>query len=172
MAGLLLCRTVEVVVHQHGVMVVNGGNHVEQRRQQIRPGVVNAGGVFRDAVQDLLDMLPVELLKPLLNVRCGILRVGRASAPSCRYTSSGAGTASAAVWGRAAGSPGSGAVSPAAEQRKVIFLTFSDISMPVEILLLYSPHKSSFSMAPMSSSSASLSSESMILTITCVKYGS
>lgn len=66
---------VEVVNHQHGVMVVGEGRGVEQRRQQIGPGVPDVGGVLLDAVQHLFDVGGCELRKPLPHKGGGILGV-------------------------------------------------------------------------------------------------
>lgn len=47
---------VEIVVDQHGVVVIRGTGGIEQGGQQISLGVPDAGVVLADAVQNLLDM--------------------------------------------------------------------------------------------------------------------
>ena len=48
----------KIVIDQHGIVVVDGGNRVEQRRHEIGFRIPNAGGVLADTVHDLFDVHP------------------------------------------------------------------------------------------------------------------
>ena len=65
----------KIVIDQHGVVVVDGGNRVEQRRHEIGFRVPDAGGVLADTVHDLFDVHGGDLFKALLHEAGGILRI-------------------------------------------------------------------------------------------------
>ena len=65
----------KIVIDQHGVVVVDGGNGIEQRRHEIGFRIPNAGGVLADTVHDLFDVHGGDLFKALLHEAGGILRI-------------------------------------------------------------------------------------------------
>ena len=65
----------KIVIDQHGIVVVDGGNGIEQRRHEIGFRIPNAGGVLADTVHDLFDVHGGDLFKALLHEAGGILRI-------------------------------------------------------------------------------------------------
>ena len=53
----------KIVIEQHGIVVVDGGNGIEQRRHEKGFRIPDASGVLADTVHDLFDMHGGDLLK-------------------------------------------------------------------------------------------------------------
>ena len=76
----------KIVIDQHGIVVVDGGNGIEQRRHEIGFRIPNAGGVLADTVHDLFDMHGGYLFKALLDEAGGIFRIPPNRCPCRRGT--------------------------------------------------------------------------------------
>ena len=65
----------KIVIEQHGIAVVDGGNGIEQRRHEIGFRIPDTGGVLADTVHDLFDMHGGDLFNALLHEAGGIFRI-------------------------------------------------------------------------------------------------
>ncbi len=65
----------KIVIDQHGVVVVDGGNGIEQRSHEIGFCVPDTGSVFPNTVHDLLNVRGGYFLKPLLDESRGIFLI-------------------------------------------------------------------------------------------------
>ena len=64
-----------VVVILHGVVIVQGGNRIEQGCQQIRLGVADLGTVIRDPLQNPFQVHHGELGETFLNIGGRVFRI-------------------------------------------------------------------------------------------------
>ena len=70
---------VQIVIDTHGVMVIQRADGIEQSGEQISLGALYLGGILSDPVQDLLNMIPANLLETVLHKCCW--KLGFASQP-------------------------------------------------------------------------------------------